>query len=245
MICLTLYNRCAGNCTPGLNLINEFSSGIDAISFLKDNDVDLIFTDIRMPELSGMEMAQILDQKPINKKPRIVFTTAYDTYALEGYSVDALDYLLKPFSFVDFNRVVLKAEKYLHLKENYNNTKEQPQNPIINNQSPIVEDPYLYIKVEYQLVKILKDDILYIEAMKDYVKIYTEKENKPILTLSTLKNLEEKLNQYDFLRIHRSYIVALNKITSVKKNSVQIGRVEISVTDNYRDAYNNFFNRWK
>lgn len=229
--------------TPELELSGEFSSGMEAISFLKNNQVDLIFTDIRMPELSGMEMAQILDQKSMSEKPRIIFTTAYDTYALEGYSVDALDYLLKPFTYVDFSKAVLKAENYFKLIRQIPETKEEK--PIsISSETTVFNDPFLYIKVEYQLVKIVKDEILYIEAMKDYVKIYLEKESKPVLTLTTLKNIEEKLDSYKFLRIHRSYIVSLDKITAVKKSSVQIGRIEIAVTDSYRDAYNDFIDRW-
>ncbi|WP_042721356.1 LytTR family DNA-binding domain-containing protein [Flavobacterium sp. B17] len=230
--------------TPELELSGEFSSGMEAISFLKNNNVDLIFTDIRMPELSGMEMAQILDQKQTAEKPRIIFTTAYDTYALEGYSVDALDYLLKPFSYVDFSKAVLKAENYFKLIRQIPETREEKPISISTDSAPI-NDPFLYIKVEYQLLKIVKDQILYIEAMKDYVKIYLEKETKPILTLTTLKNIEEKLDPYKFLRIHRSYIVSLDKITAVKKNSVQIGRMEIAVTDSYRDSYNEFVDRWK
>ncbi len=230
--------------TQGLELLGEFSSGMEAISFLRNNNVDVIFTDIRMPELSGMEMAQILDQKPVNEKPRIIFTTAYDTYALEGYSVDALDYLLKPFSYVDFSKAFLKAENYYKLIRQFPEMKEEKGNIVSNNQSSF-NDPFLYIKVEYQLVKIAKSEILYIESMKDYVKIYLEKESKPVLTLTTLKNIEEKLDSYKFLRIHRSYIVSLDKITSVKRNSVQLGKKEISVTELYRDAYNQFVDRWK
>lgn len=229
--------------TPELELSGEFSSGMEATSFLKNNNVDLIFTDIRMPELSGMEMAQILDQKQTAENPRIIFTTAYDTYALEGYSVDALDYLLKPFSYVDFSKAILKAENYFKLIRQIPETREEKPISISMDSAPI-NDPFLYIKVEYQLVKI-EDQILYIEAMKDYVKIYLEKETKPILTLTTLKNIEEKLDPYKFLRIHRSYIVSLDKITAVKKNSVQIGRMEIAVTDSYRDSYNEFVDRWK
>jgi len=230
--------------TPELELSAEFSSGMEAISFLKNNNVDLIFTDIRMPELSGMEMAQILDRKLMSEKPRIIFTTAYDSYALEGYSVDALDYLLKPFSYVDFSKAVLKAENYFKLIRQMPEIKKETAISISTESSPI-NDPFLYIKVEYQLVKIVKDQILYIEAMKDYVKIYLVKETKPILTLMTLKSIEEKLDPYKFLRIHRSYIVSLDKITAVKKSSVQIGRTEIAVTDSYRDAYNEFVDRWK
>ncbi|WP_346984568.1 LytTR family DNA-binding domain-containing protein [Chryseobacterium sp. POE27] len=230
--------------TPELELSAEFSSGMEAISFLKSNNVDLIFTDVRMPELSGMEMAQILDRKQISEKPRIIFTTAYDTYALEGYSVDALDYLLKPFTYVDFSKAVLKAENYFKLIRQTPEIKEEKPISVSTDSAPI-SDPFLYIKVEYQLVKIVKDQILYIEAMKDYVKIYLEKETKPILTLTTLKSIEEKLNPHKFLRIHRSYIVSLDKITAVKKNSVQIGRMEIAVTDSYREAYNEFMDRWK
>lgn len=230
--------------TPDLELCGEFSSGMDAIAFLKNNMIDLIFTDIRMPELSGMEMAQILNQKQDNEKPRMIFTTAYDNYALEGYSVDALDYLLKPFSYVDFSRTVSKAENYFKLTKQLPTVNEEKLTLVTPLPSALA-DPFLYIKVEYQLVKIAKDQILYIESMKDYVKIYLEKQNKPVLTLTSLKNIEEKLGSDKFLRIHRSYIVSLDKITSVKKNAVQIGKTEIVVTESYRKPYAEFVNRWK
>lgn len=242
-IALDLIKRYALR-TPDLELLGAFSSGIDAITFLKSNKVDLIFTDIRMPELSGMEMAQILDQKQINEKPRVIFTTAYDSYALEGYSVDALDYLLKPFSYVDFSRAISKAENYFKLIKQPPSINDENVIPV-NTDATAVLDPFLYIKVEYQLVKIAKDQILYIESMKDYIKIYLENESKPILTLTSLKNIEVKLDSYKFMRIHRSYIVSLDKITSVKKNSVQIGRKEIAVTGSYREVYAKFVDRWK
>ncbi len=224
--------------TPFLTLVDKCSSAITALKSVHEHpEVQLLFLDIRMADLSGIELAKIVDQSSGRKNLRIIFTTAYDQYALESYKVAALDYLLKPFSFIDFSKAAAKALEYFSLMEN------QPASP-----PPVIplvkEKEYLYLKVEYQLVKVDIDQILYIEGLKDYVKVYLQNEAKPILTLSSLKNLEEKLPADRFLRLHRSFIVSLNQVKAVTKSSVQIGATTLHVSEQYRDAFAQFFNKW-
>ena len=230
--------------TPELNLTGQYSSAVEALKAIREEALDLIFLDIRMPELSGMELARIIEQRNQAIKPRIIFTTAYDEYALEGYKVDALDYLLKPFNFVDFSKAVNKAFNYFSLTRHQH---PPSANTAIVQQEPAVSpaDPFLYIKVEHQMLKISQADILYVEGLKDYVKIFLARTDKPILTISSLKNLEEKLPADQFMRIHRSYIVSLNHINAVTRNSVQISNINIPVSDQYKESFNNFRARWQ
>ena len=222
--------------TPFLELAAKCSSAITALKFIHEQpQVQLVFLDIRMADLSGMELARIIDQSANKKQLRIIFTTAYDQYALEGYKVAALDYLVKPFSFVDFSKAAAKALEYFSMFED---TRPTPA-PL-----PVKEKEYLYLKVEYQLVKVDTDDILYIEGLKDYVKVYLQNEPKPLLTLTSLKTLEERLHGQHFMRLHRSYIVALDKIKAVTKSSVQIGAKVIQVSEQYREVFADYLQKW-
>ena len=225
--------------TPSLSLVGQFSNAIEALKAIHEQSIDLLFLDIRMPDINGIELAKIVEQYRVKGNLRIIFTTAYDQYALDGYKVDALDYLLKPFSFVDFNKSVAKALVYFDLIRN-------PEQEIPKLIPPIaeVEVPYIYLKFEYQLVRIAVDDIIYIESMKDYVKVYRLSEEKPLLSLTSMKSIEEKLPENKFMRIHRSFIVSLDKIKSATKNSVQIDKITITVTDQYKDNFMKFFQDW-
>ena len=182
-----------------------------------------------MPDLSGMELARVIGKGP--ETPRIIFTTAFEQFGLEGYKVDALDYLLKPFNYEEFLRTATKALSYYEL---------------INRPAPAPnsDDQYLFLKVEYQWVRIALDDILYIEGLKDYVKVHLKNDEKGVLSLTSLKDLEEKLSSKKFMRVHRSFIVALDKITAMTKNSLQIGKRNITVGDQYKDAFNQFVSKW-
>ena len=222
-----------------MSLVGQFSNAIEALKAIHEQDIDLLFLDIRMPDINGIELAKIVEQYRIKGNLRIIFTTAFDQYALDGYKVDALDYLLKPFSFVDFNKSVAKALGYFELIRN-------PEQEIRKFSPPIPEPEvaYIYLKFEYQLVRIAVDDIIYIESMKDYVKVYRLSEDKPLLSLTSMKSLEEKLPTNKFMRIHRSFIVSLDKIKSATKNSVQIDKVTITVTDQYKDHFIPFFQGW-
>ena len=225
--------------TPSLSLVGQFSNAIEALKAIHEQDIDLIFLDIRMPDINGIELAKIVEQYRVKGNLRIIFTTAFDQYALDGYKVDALDYLLKPFSFVDFSKSVAKALGYFELIRNPEQEVQKFNPPI-----PETEVAYIYLKFEYQLVRIAVDDIIYIESMKDYVKVFRLSEDKPLLSLTSMKSLEEKLPENKFMRIHRSYIVSLNKIKSATKNSVQIDKITIAVTDQYKDNFMKFFKDW-
>ncbi|MDB5261214.1 MAG: response regulator transcription factor [Adhaeribacter sp.] len=224
--------------TPFLQLAGRFTSALEALNHLHQHPVDLIFLDIQMPDLSGTDLARVLDKGQPGQGPRIIFTTAFSQYALEGYRLDALDYLLKPFNYMEFLRAANKALAYAELRQKPVETNHAAAAPVE------AEDEYLFLKVEYQLVRVPLQDILYIEGLKDYVKVHLQSAPKPILTLITMKALEEKLPAKRFMRIHRSFIVALDKIHSVTRQSVQIGSINISVSDQYKEPFQKFLSRW-
>lgn len=217
--------------TPFLKLAGSFSSGIKALEILNEQAIDVIFLDIQMPDLTGIQLARILEVKPAAAKPRVIFTTAFNNYAIEGYKVDALDYLLKPFDYEEFLRSASKALSYAE--------KFKAVQSATNDQ-----EDYLFLKVEYQLVKVAIKDILYIEGLKDYVKVYLEHSEKPVLTLTSLKALEQKLPGARFMRIHRSYIVQLEKITAVTRNALNIGELSITVGEQYKEGFNEYLRKW-
>lgn len=224
--------------TPFLELAGQFTSAIAALNHLHQHPPDLLFLDIQMPDLSGTDLARVLDKGQPGQGSRIIFTTAFNQYALEGYRLDALDYLLKPFNYVEFLRAANKALAYAELRQ------KSLETTLLPTPEPRPENEYLFLKVEYQLVRIALTDILYIEGLKDYVKVHLQSAPKPILSLITLKALEEKLPVKKFMRIHRSFIVALDKIQSITRQSVQIGPVNIAVTDQYKEQFNTFLSRW-
>jgi two-component system response regulator LytT len=221
--------------TPFFNLVGRYASAVEALRAIHSQKIDLVYLDIQMPDLNGIELARVMGKGP--QMPRIIFTTAFAQFGLEGYKVDALDYLLKPFNYEEFLRTATKAHAYYEL---------------INRSAPAAavaepehaDDQYLFLKVEYQLVRIALDDILYFEGLKDYVKVHLKNTEKNVLTLTSLKVLEEKLSPRRFMRVHRSFIVALDKITSMTKNSLQIGKKNIAVGDQYKEAFSQFVGKW-
>jgi DNA-binding LytR/AlgR family response regulator len=219
--------------TPFLQLTGSFSNAIEGLRFISENGVDLIFLDIQMPDLSGIELARILSGRNMGNSPSIIFTTAFDQFALEGYKLDIVDYLLKPFGYEEFIRGANKALNFAKLKTNQADTITKEE-----------EQDYIYLKVEFQTVKIACSNIEYIEGLKDYAKIHLVNSEKAILSLITLKALEEKLHKGKFMRIHRSYIVSLEKITSVTKNAVYIGNIMFPVSDQYKDEFTKFTTTW-
>ncbi|MFP4095026.1 MAG: LytR/AlgR family response regulator transcription factor [Cyclobacteriaceae bacterium] len=220
--------------TPFLQLTGRFSSAIEALKAIHEQSVDLIFLDIQMPDLTGIELARVLDRSRHRKGPRIIFTTAYDQFALEGYKVDALDYLLKPFDYEEFLRAVQKAQSYAVL------AAPQPAPPPTQE----AEQNYIFLKVEYQLVRVNFSDILYIQGLKDYVKVHLKSSNRPLLSLVSMKALEDKLPSRRFMRIHRSYIISLEQITALSKSSVEIGSESIPVSNQYKEEFNRLVDRW-
>jgi DNA-binding LytR/AlgR family response regulator len=210
---------------PFLELVGECSSAFEALEILELKQVDLMFVDINMPDLNGLEFV-----KSLTKKPLLIFTTAYSEYALEGFKVDALDYLLKPFSFAEFSKSASKARTQFELLKN------EPEKLESN-------DYYLFIKSEYKLVRINLNDVLYIEGMKEYVRIHLSGQ-KPVMTLLSMKSLEEKLPDDNFMRVHRSYIVNLKKVTVVERFRIVFNdKVRIPISENYKEKFQKFLDQ--
>jgi DNA-binding LytR/AlgR family response regulator len=209
-----------------VNLIATCTNPLEALKILNKNEIDLIFLDIQMPNITGLELI-----KSIDKTPLFIFTTAFSSHALEGYELNAIDYLLKPFSFERFFKAVNKAYEITTLRKN----KTIFSFPEHENRD---HDEYIMVKVEYKTVKVYLNDILYIEGLKDYVKIYCGK--KPLLTKSTMKNIEEKLPSGIFIRVHKSFIVAVGKIESIENNRILMGEKLIPVGNQYKIDFNNF-----
>ncbi|WP_321372479.1 LytTR family DNA-binding domain-containing protein [uncultured Draconibacterium sp.] len=210
--------------TPILEFKGAFDNPIDAMEFLDQNEVDLIFLDIEMPDLNGLEFTRIL-----TNKPKIIFTTAYEKYALQSYKLDAIDYLLKPFSYEEFYKAAEKAKKQI----GYERADKKGDEVDSNNE-------FLFLKSEYKIRRINFNDIIYIEGLKDYVKVYLKDESKPIMSLSSLKALEAKLPESKFMRVHRSFIVNLEKIDTIERSRIVFGKVYIPVSEQYKEAFNNF-----
>ncbi len=219
--------------TPFLDLIGKYSSAVEALSAIHKLEVDLIFLDIQMPDLTGIELARVLEKNE-SGTPKIIFTTAFNQFAIEGYKVDAIDYLLKPFNYEEFLRAATKGKSYIELLQ-----KAAQSTP-----SPGGKEEFLFLKVEYQMYRILYDDVQYIEGLKDYVKVHLKSESKPLLSLTSLKALEEKLPSSKFMRVHRSYIVNLDQISAITKNSIQIDSNTIPVSDQYKETFNQFLSKW-
>ena len=217
--------------TPFLNLVASHGSALEAMNTLKEQEIHLAFLDIQMPKLSGIELARLLQQSGTADQARIVFTTAFNQFAVDSYRVDALDYLVKPFNYEDFIRAANKGLTYFE-------TRHRGQ--LQQNTDP---GEYLFVRVEYQFVKIAWDDILYIEGLKDYVKIHLASSTRAVLTLMTLKSLEEKLPTQRFMRVQRSFIIALDKISAITKSSIRLGTVEINVGEQYKGAVQDFLSK--
>ncbi len=222
--------------TTFLELVGKFSNAIEALGYINQHEVNLIFMDIQMPDLSGMELARILDGKKNSAHTRVIFCTAYHQFALEGYKVEALDYLLKPYSYEDFLAAATKAYQYFGRIGTLNQTATS------SNQIPSAD--YIFLKVEYQLVKVVLKDITHVEAYKDYVKVHLKSKNHPLLSLTSMKNMEELLPKDRFMRVHRSFIISLDHIDSISKNVIHIGDQQIAVGDLYKDQFSEFVSRW-
>jgi DNA-binding LytR/AlgR family response regulator len=222
--------------TTFLELVGKFSNAIEALGYINQHEVNLIFMDIQMPDLSGMELARILDGKKNSSQTRVIFCTAYHQFALEGYKVEALDYLLKPYSYEDFLAAATKAYQYFGRIATPAQTVAPPT------QSPTAD--YIFLKVEYQLVKVVLKDITHVEAYKDYVKVHLKSKNHPLLSLTSMKNMEELLPKDRFMRVHRSFIISLDHIDSISKNVIHIGDQQIAVGDLYKDQFSEFVSRW-
>ena len=202
---------------PFLNLVGSCKNPMEANEILKTEQIDLLFLDIQMPRLSGLQFLELLDNPPL-----VILVTAYEKYALEGFKLNVVDYVLKPFSFQRFLLACNRANELFKLRQLKNA-------PSANN------IPDFFVNVEYTLVKILVQDIEYVEGLKDYIMIYLTVEPKPVLTRMTMKAIEEKLPAPAFIRTHKSFLVAAAKITSIKRDFVCIGKTEIPVGESHKE----------
>lgn len=196
---------------PFLELVATCKNALEAAETLQREQIDLLFLDIQMPKLNGLQFL-----KSLSSPPMVILVTAYEQYALEGFELNVLDYLVKPFSFERFFKACTRAQEMFHLRN-----KPSAQ--------------YFFVNVEYTQVKIMVDDITYIEGLKDYIKIHLSSATYPVLTRMTMKAVEELLPSGDFIRTHKSYIVAISKITAVKRDLISIADKEIPVSDNYKE----------
>jgi two-component system, LytTR family, response regulator LytT len=211
--------------TPFLELAGTFDNPLDAVDFLHHEQIDLILVDIQMPDLTGIEFTRMLENGP-----KIIFTTAYAQYALEGFKLNATDYLLKPFSYEEFLKAAQKAYKIAELENNAATTVEA------NNQ-------FLFLKSEYKIRRINFNDILYIEGLKDYIKVFIRTDPKPVMSLNSLKALEQKLPEEKFMRVHRSFIVNLEQIETIERSRIVFGKEYIPVSDQYKDKFQAYLDK--
>ena len=211
--------------TPFLELKQKCSSAIEAMEFIKNKPVDLLFLDIQMPDLTGLEFSKMLP-----KDTRVIFTTAFDQYALEGFKVEAIDYLLKPFDYAEFLAAANKANTWFSLLKGKSQTAVSEAKE------------FLFVKSEYKQLRIKLDDVLYFEGLKDYIKIWVKDNPKAILTLMSLKSLEEELPESHFMRVHRSFIVSLKNIEVIERSQIIINNQRITVSEQYKPKFLEFVN---
>lgn len=206
--------------TPSLHLLQSFGNPLEALEFLRNNTIDLLFSDIQMKEITGISLLKLLKQKPL-----VILTTAYSEYALEGYDLDVTDYLLKPITFERF----LKAVEKVQSRVSPGTVAQEESSP------PSVNSEFFFFKDGTKMLKVRLTDILYIQGLKDYVKVVTKE--KQIVSLQTMKSLEESLPSHQFIRIHNSTIVALEAIEEIERDRVKIGKEYFPVSDSYKKEF--------
>ncbi len=206
--------------TPFLEHIATFSTAVEAINSPELASADVLFLDIQMPNLSGLEFSRM-----VNPNTKIIFTTAFNQYAIDGYKVSAVDYLLKPVSYVDFLEAANKAASWFKMSGDSSTTDIEPKNK-----------ESIYVKSEYKLLRIELDDIMYVEGLKDYVKFHTASSDKPILSLMSIKRVEEVLPKDKFIRVHRSFIVRKESINVVERSQIIFGKERIPIGESYKIA---------
>lgn len=204
---------------PYLQLQASFNNPLEAMKYLQQQKIDLVFLDIQMPGITGLQFIQSITQKPM-----FILITAYEKYALDGFNLDVIDYLVKPVSIERFMKACNKALELHELKTKQKETSAETQ------------AEYFFINVDYSLLKVVFKDIMYIEGLKDYIKIHLKSTTKPIVARMSMKSIEEQLPASMFTRVQKSYIISKEHITAIRKNSIFIGNIEIPVGDNYRDV---------
>jgi DNA-binding LytR/AlgR family response regulator len=213
-----------------LHLVGTCTSAAEAIKFLSQHEINLVFLDIHMPHISGLEFIKSLSSPPL-----VIFTTAFTEHALQGFELSAVDYLVKPIPFERFLKAVNKAYELINLRNKNVLAASQTSNGSLSG--------YLMVKVEYSTVKLNFNDIIYIEGLKDYIKIYTG--GRPILTKSTMINIEEKLPSEHFIRVHKSYIVSVSKISKIENNRIIFGEKRIPVGNRYKINFSNMIKKYQ
>jgi DNA-binding LytR/AlgR family response regulator len=211
--------------TPDLMLVGQFENPLEAAQYISKNPIDIVFTDIQMPGLSGIQFTRSMVNGPV-----VIFTTAFDKYAIAGFKLDIADYLLKPFTYEEFLTSVHKAERMIR-------SITKPADEVLSNKD------FLFLKSDYKIKRINFQNILYIEGLKEYVKVYTMHSDKPILSLSSLKILEIKLPADKFMRVHRSFIVNLEKIETIDRSRIVFGKKYIPIGDQYKEKFQEFLDK--
>lgn len=211
--------------TPGLILAGQFENPLEAAQYISKNHVGIVFTDIHMPGLNGIEFTRSMVNGPV-----VIFTTAFDKYAIDGFKLDVADYLLKPFTYKEFLTSVHKAERMIR-------SMMKPADEVLS------DNEFLFLKSDYKIKRINFRNILYIEGLKEYVKIYTVHSDKPVLSLSSLKNLETKLPADKFMRVHRSFIVNLGMIDTIDRSRIVFGKKYIPIGDQYKGKFQKFIDK--
>lgn len=209
------------NKTPFLELKAKCLSALEALQIMNTQKIDLVFSDIQMPDLNGIDFS-----KTLSTDTKVIFTTAFKEYAFDGFKVDAIDYLLKPFNYQEFLKAANKALDRIAKPE--------------EKRSGITNDNFIFVKSEYKQVKINLNEVYYFEGLKDYIKIWLSTQPKPVLTLMSLKTLEQELAEEKFMRVHRSFIIALDKIESVERSQVVINKERITIAEQYKTKFQEF-----
>lgn len=211
--------------TPFLELVGAYENPLPAIEKYNENDIDLVFLDIQMPDITGIAFAKML-----GSRTKIVFTTAYENYAVDGFRLQAVDYLLKPFGYDDFLQSAQRAKNRIDMETSPGKESEE-------------DSHFLFLKSDYKIRRINFSDILYIEGLKEYVRVFLVNESKPVLSISTLKNIESKLPCNSFMRVHRSFIVNLGHVKTIERSRIQFGKIEIPISDQYKEKFQEYLNR--
>lgn len=208
--------------TPFLELRGKCLNAFEALKIVSSEKIDLLFLDIQMPEMTGVELS-----KTLPPDVKVIFTTAFKDYAFEGFQVNAIDYLLKPFNYQEFLKAANKAAQWL------GTGAEEKQDTAYT-------DNFIFVKSEYKQLKINLEDVYYFEGLKDYIKIWLNSQPRPVLTLMSLKTLEQELPPDRFMRVHRSFIIALNKIESIERSQVIINNERITIAEQYKGKFQEF-----
>lgn len=219
--------------TPQVNLVDAFDNAVEALQRLQHEKqtIHLIFLDISMPDLDGMNMAGLIRRDISSPWPRIVFVSAHKEYAIQSFEVDALHYITKPYSYGDFMKVINKAIDYVKMVESFSKiSKKETEN-------------FMIVRVEHRILKVFYRDIIYVESFKDYVKFHMQHDSETFMCIDSLKHLEATLPN-NFMRIHRSHIVNLDKVTALNRNSIFFGKLELPVSEQYRESYSTFMSGW-